>query len=227
MYGGKTIGGPVLEIILLGMVAVFVGLRLYSVLGQRSGHEQEPAPRPVERMPRAVPDPVSAADVTIEAGEVHDSNIAPAAASGLAKIVSADRSFDTEQFLAGAHSAYKMILEAFWKGDKQELSYLVGDEVGIAFKHAIDARDEEGHVLDNRMVAIERTLIEDAELDRQHARITVRFDADIATVTRDKDDNVVAGSMTDAVPTHDIWTFERNLRDDDPNWLLVETEEAA
>ena len=70
-------------------------------------------------------------------------------------------------------------------------------------------------------------MIEDARLDGKVAEIEVRFDADIAAVTRDKDGELVAGSMTDAVPTNDIWTFRRNLASKDPNWLLVETDQAA
>lgn len=214
------------EIILLAMVAVFVGLRLFSVLGQRTGHEQEPAPRNFERASPQPEELKPVAELTPEPQPVDSQVIAHGAEAGISRIAHADRNFDIDQFAEGARAAYGMILEAFWKGDKQELSYLVGDEVGIAFKQAIDARAEEGHELDNRLVAIEQAEIVDAELDGKIARITVRFDADIATVTRDKDGEVVAGSLSDAVPTHDIWTFERNLGDDDPNWLLVETDEA-
>ena len=57
--------------------------------------------------------------------------------------------------------------------------------------------------------------------------VAVRFDADIASVTRDADGHVVAGSLSDAIQTHDVWTFRRALRADDPNWLLIETDEAA
>ncbi len=80
-------------------------------------------------------------------------------------------------------------------------------------------------MLDNRLIAIERAQISEASVEGKVARVTVRFDADIAAITRDQDGNVVAGSMSDAVETHDIWTFARNLRSDDPNWKLVETDE--
>src|SRR3546814_16508459 len=69
-------------------------------------------------------------------------------------------------------------------------------------------------------------MIEDARLDGRTATITVRFDADIAAVTRNQEGEVVAGSLSDAVETHDVWTFRRTLGSDDPNWLLVETDEA-
>lgn len=216
------------EIILLAMVAVFVGLRLFSVLGQRSGHEQEPRmPRPVESPPKLKPVLQVVPDVAPSIEDEMDGLIAPAAAAGLKKIASADSSFEINEFLGGAQSAYGMILEAYWKGDRDDLSHLVDDEVRESFIAAIEAREQEGHVLDNRLALIERTQIENAEFRSGMARITLRFDADIAGVTRDKEGTVIAGSLSDAVQTHDIWTFARNVRDDDPNWLLVETDEAS
>lgn len=216
------------EIILLAMVAVFVGLRLFSVLGQRTGHEQEPRmPRPVEAPPKLTPVPQSVPDIAPVAEQESDGLVAPEAAAGIRKISSADSSFEINEFLIGAQSAYRMILEAFWKGDKDDLAFLVSDEVRESFDAAIDAREAEGHVLENKLIAIERTQIEKAEYVSGNARVTLRFDADIAGVTRDKDGTVIAGSLSDAVQTHDIWTFARDVRDADPNWKLVETDEAA
>ena len=81
-------------------------------------------------------------------------------------------------------------------------------------------------MLDNRLVSIERAVIADASVSGRDARITVRFDADIAAVTRDGEGNVLAGSLTDAVETHDVWTFARTLKSSDPNWKLADTDEA-
>ena len=86
---------------------------------------------------------------------------------------------------------------------------------------------QDGLTLDNRLVAIEQAVISEAPLERGVAVLTVRFDADIAAVTRDAEGQVVAGSLSDAVQTHDIWTFRRDTRSRDPNWLLVETDEEA
>jgi predicted lipid-binding transport protein (Tim44 family) len=99
--------------------------------------------------------------------------------------------------------------------------------VADAFCAAIDEREDAGHSLDNRLVAIERAGIEDARLEGKIAEIEVRFDAYVAAVTRDRDGELVAGSLSDAVPTKDLWTFQRNLASKDPNWLLVETDQAA
>jgi predicted lipid-binding transport protein (Tim44 family) len=211
-------------IILFAMVAAFLALRLYAVLGKRTGAEQ-PLPKPAEER-LSVPPVPRTIDAVPEVRDPAGRNIEANAETGLRAVIAADSSFDVAQFIEGAKSAYRMILEAFWKGDEETLHWLVEDDVRKAFGEAIAARNTAGHVLDNRLVSIERALIADASVENKVARITVRFDADIAAVTRDQDGNVIAGSMSDAVETHDIWTFARNLRSDDPNWKLVETDEA-
>lgn len=214
------------EIVLLAMVALFVGLRLYSVLGRRTGHEQQPVIRPVDGAPVAET-AVPGADATAERPETTGLVYEEAAAGGIRAIVAADPGFDVARFLEGAQAAYRMILEAFWKGDKEELRHLVAGDVLTSFDAAIAERETAGHRLDNRLVRIDRAIIEDAELSGGAASISVRFDADIAAVTRNEASDVVAGSLSDAVETHDVWTFRRALGSDDPNWLLVETEEVG
>jgi predicted lipid-binding transport protein (Tim44 family) len=148
------------------------------------------------------------------------------AAAGIRAIIAADPGFDVARFLEGAQSAYRMILEAFWKGDREELRHLAGDDVLTSFEEAITERESAGHQLDNRLVRIDRAIIQDAELKGRIASITVRIDADIAAVTRDSSGEMIAGTLTDAVPAKDLWTFRRTLGSDNPNWLLVETDEA-
>lgn len=212
-------------VILLAMVAAFLALRLYSVLGKRTGHEQQPLPRAADDRPVAQAMPRTI-DVTPEVRESGPRAVETGAETGLRQIVQADSTFDVAQFLEGAKGAYRMVLEAFWKGDRETLTFLVEDNVRGEFEGAIDAREAAGETLENRLVSIERAAITDASLDGKVARITVRFDADIAAVTRDKDGNVIAGSMTDAVDTHDEWTFVRDLKSSDPNWKLSDTDEA-
>ena len=118
-----------------------------------------------------------------------------------------------------------MILEAFWNGDKETLRELTDDDVYASFAGAIDAREEAGETLDNRLIRIEDASVHSAELDGRTARIAVLFVADIAAVTRDADGNVIAGSLDDAIESRDIWTFRRNIGASDPNWVLDETDE--
>jgi len=214
-------------IVILAMIAGFLALRLYSVLGKRTGHEQEPALRPAEdRAKVTVLQPRPMAEGAGDSVRLADGLIAPGAENGVRALIAADRSFDVPQFVDGAKSAYRMVLEAFWRGDRDELAWLCDEDVRASFEAAIAAREAEGHVLDNRLVRIEKAQIVEASVNDGVAQIALRFEADIAAVTRDQDGNVVAGSMTDAVGTNDIWTFTRDVRSDDPNWKLSETDEA-
>ncbi|WP_294197428.1 Tim44/TimA family putative adaptor protein [uncultured Sphingomonas sp.] len=211
-------------VVLLAMVAGFLALRLYSVLGKRSGHEQP--------LPKAAEDRVTSVAVprTIEAvAETREMTARPfdaATEPGLRAIVAAEPQFDVNRFLDGAKSAYRMILEAFWRGDEAALRDLVSDDVHAAFAEAIETRRQQGQVLDNRLITVERATIVSAAVANGEARVAVRFDADIAAVTRDAEGHVVAGSTSDAVQTHDVWTFVRTVRAADPNWILADTDEA-
>ena len=170
-------------IVILAMVFLFVAFRLWSVLGRRTGHEQTIA-RPAEATPapigagRSLPDMAPTAPARSEVVE-------PRAEAGVRAIAAADGGFDAGQFLEGARSAYRMILEAYWRGDQETLRRLTDDDVYEAFASAIAARTEAGEVLDNRLVTIESAVIEQAGLTGATAAVTVRFDADIAAVTRD------------------------------------------
>ena len=216
------------EIILLAMVAAFLGLRLYSVLGKRTGHEQEPvAPRKVvdDRHPAIARQPMGQAETSGSAPALDADLVDFAANSGLRSIANADRQFDPALFLEGAKSAYGMVLAAYWQGDKDTLRFLCDDDVHESFVEAIDARAERGEILENRLVRIEEARIIDASYDHPVARVTVRFDADIASLMKNADGVVIGGTMNDAVESHDVWTFFRDLKSGDRNWKLDETDE--
>lgn len=210
-------------VVLLAMIAGFLALRLYMVLGKRTGHEQ-PLPKPAEdRLPATVlPRTI---DAVPDTREPQSRAVDTGAQSGIRSIIAAEPSFDVARFIEGAKAAYRMILEAFWKGDEEALAWLVEDEVRESFATAIAERNAAGHVLDNRLISIEQAVITDASVQGRVARISLRIDADIAAVTRDADGNVVAGSLTDAVETHEVWTFTRTLKSSDPNWKLADTDE--
>lgn len=214
------------EIVILAMIAAFLGLRLYSVLGRRAEHEEEPIPNRFDAGDAAkAPKPVLPPGQQTVRPQRELAGYPPATERGVREIAAADRRFDLLTFLDGARAAYGMVLEAFWRGDKAELKQLCDDDVYKGFSDAIDAREAAGETLDNRLIRVEDTTVHSATLDGRIARIAVRFVADIATVTRDKDGNVIAGSLDDAVESRDIWTFKRDITAAGPDWLLDETDE--
>jgi len=211
-------------IIIFAMIAVFLGLRLYAVLGRRTGHEQSSVPVAEEMKPVKAPLIVNTAS---NSPSKTDLVFDPEVASGLKAVSSAESGFDPVRFTDGARSAYKMVLEAFWRADETELATLASEEVRATFADAIAARTDAGHVLDNRLVQIEKSTITKAWVENKVAHIMVQFVADIAAVTRDKDGKVVAGSLTDAVPTTDVWTFSKAVRSGTSEWTLTDTDESA
>jgi predicted lipid-binding transport protein (Tim44 family) len=223
------------EVVILAMIAAFLGLRLYAVLGRRAEHEEETiqgrfeangdaasptAPRTVTpRLPeRAVPQAALPRPRDLP-------GVAPAAERGLRDIAAADRRFDVLAFQQGARGAYRMTLEAFWRADKDQLGQLCDRDVYEGFAAAIDARVAAGEQLEARLIRIEEAKIVAAEYTAPVARITVSFVADVASVTRDAAGNVIAGSLNDAIDSRDLWTFSRDLTSRDPDWLLDETDE--
>ena len=224
------------EIIILAMIAAFLGLRLYSVLGRRAEHEEEPIPgrfdAPKPGAPGVAPQPAlrsrdrAGERTALQPAPRELPGVAPAVERGLREIAAADRRFDAFAFLEGARGAYRMVLEAFWRGDKEELGQLCDRDVYEAFVGAIEARLAAGETLNNRLIRIEEATIVSASYAAPVARIAVSFVADVAAVTRDAGGNVIAGSLDDAIEARDVWTFSRNLNSADPDWLLDETDEA-
>ena len=212
-------------IVILALVALFVGLRLYSVLGERTGHEQQPILKPADPDARVEPRAHQPAPTPAAPAETGDMAFVPTAGPGVRAILAADPSFDVARFLEGAKAAYRLILESFWKGDVDTLRPHVDDHVADTFAEAIEQRKTDGLTLDNRLVAVDQAVISEASAERGVAILTVRFEADIAAVTRNSEGQVVAGSLSDAIQTRDLWTFRRDLSSRDPNWVLIETDE--
>lgn len=214
------------EIFFLAMLAGFIGLRLYHVLGRRTGHEKPVADtfrpadpeavRPAGQI-RAEPD----APVVIDLPTDITADVRP----GLEQIIRADRYFAPDQFVAGAQGAYAMVLEGFWNGDIDALKDLVSDEMLANFQSSLVARQASGERVENRLLQVDHARIVGANISGTMAEITVRFDAEIVSVTRDAEGRVIAGDPQATVQTHDVWTFSRHTASSDPAWILVATDE--
>jgi len=227
--------------IILLVVAVFIFLRLRSVLGQRTGRERPPYdPYSVRRstgdkvvaMPgRAgdAPAPAETVRPPAESGTAVDqwkgiAQPGSALAAGLDAIVTADRNFDVKHFVAGARAAYEMIVTAYAEGDRRTLKNLLSREVYDGFDAVIRERETRGETAESRFVSIDTTDVTAAELRARTAQLTVRFVSHLVTVTRDRSGNVVDGNPDKVTDVTDIWTFARDLSSRDPNWKLVATE---
>ncbi|HEY1411397.1 MAG TPA: Tim44/TimA family putative adaptor protein [Rhodopila sp.] len=213
-------GFPI-DLVLFGMIAAFLVLRLRSILGKRTGFDR-PAP-PMQQAPlRPAPGPVI--DAKAEP-------VAPAAAQtvpeaetptgqALARMRQIDPTFDPTRFLAGADQAFRMIVSAFAAGNRVTLRSLLGDETYSAFEQAIGAREKSGEKQISEIKAMHHMGIESAELKGRVGSVTAKIVSDQVSYTQDKDGRPLTG--TDAVTEiTDIWTFERDLSQQDPTWRLV------
>lgn len=191
-----------LEIVILAFVAGFVLFRLYTTLGKRTGEEPRVEPQPAQgEFPRE-PSP-SPATPQISGGS----------SEGVAAITRADPSFEAAYFVQGARSAYELIVGAFAKGDRDTLKPLLTSRVYESYAAAIAAREEKGGN-GPELVRLKSAEIVDAELSGDTARVTVKFEAELAEG---------AHGVRDA---RERWTFERDVRSSDPNWLLARVKAA-
>ncbi len=220
------------DIVILAMIAGFIILRLRAELGKKTGDEPMPGGMrrddvPAPRMPEQPTDAYGRPlDEDGPRGTVVDLSGDPAVRQGLSAIRRADSSFDPGTFIDGATSAYRMILEAFWAGDRAVLKDFLSDDVFDQFDAAIAAREDAGQSVDNRVLDIEKSDILEAAMSGRNAEITVEFTTDLIAVTRDADGTVIDGNMSDSVTVKDVWTFSRDTRSRSPNWLLIATRSA-
>ena len=224
-------------------LAVFIFLRLRSVLGQRTGSERPPydraAPNVVQRTQdnnNVVPMPGAVID---QAPLAPSADVAPAdrwkgiaepgtpLAAGLDAIVAQDSSFDPRHFISGARSAYEMIVLAFANGDRRALKDLLSSEVYDSFEAVIKDREKHEQKTETRFVSIDKAELVSAEARDRAAQLTVRFVSQMISVTRDKTGTIVDGNPDKVADITDVWTFARDTSSRDPNWKLVGTGSAA
>lgn len=212
-------GGFPIDLILFGMIAAFLVLRLRSILGRRTGFERPPAAYPAPASPVAPVIEGRAEPVAPPPARVLPDPNSPVGET-LASMHASDPSFDPATFLNGAENAFRMIVDAFARGDRATLRPLLSDATYASFDSAITARESAGQTQVSEMHGIQSATIEQAELNATLAKLTVRFVSDQISLTNDAKGNPVAG--TDAVTELvDLWSFERDLMAGDPAWRLV------
>jgi predicted lipid-binding transport protein (Tim44 family) len=221
-------GFQFLDILLLGAIAGFIALRLRAVLGQRTGHEQKR-----RRPPYADKDGTPVKD-----GDGPDDNVValprreaaeaappadPALEAALAPLRAVDPDFDAAEFIGGAKAAYEMVVTAFAAGDKETLRPLLSREVFNDFAGAIDDRAKRGETMETTFVGLRGATITETQVNNRIAEVTVKFESELISVTKDAQGHVVGGHANSVDQVTDIWTFARDTRSRDPNWTLIAT----
>lgn len=218
----------VLQLLVLAGIAIFLILRLRSVLGTREGFEKPPV-NP-QRSPEALSGPRREFEV-IEGGP--DADITDHVPEGspsaraLAEMKAAETDFHVGEFLHGARQAYEMILMAFEAGDMDSLLPLLSRDVYESFMEVVEMRENEGLKVDAEFVGLRDVRIVEARFHsaKSEAEISVRFDGELTSVVRDRDGKIVEGDPNEIKRQRDTWTFSRRMGENDPNWQLVATGE--
>jgi len=188
-----------LDIILLGMIAGFIILRLRSILGRKTGHESKVYPNFVEKkfsMPKKDVEPIENLDVL----------------EGKVK----------KEFLAGAEIAYESILTSFANGDLIKLKALLSPNMFSNFSDAIKVRNKESIKSEFTFIGVKESSVEKYEKIKDNLFATVKFVAEVISVKRDKDNKIIEGNPDKIKFVTDSWKFTKNINNKSPNWYLSE-----
>ncbi len=235
-----------IDIIFFAMIAIFLILRLRGVLGKRDGNnesgfldhfkqnlnkikvEDKDQNDSVRTMTESKNDAVLKAQK-----ENHNQNnnnvLEPTNDAnnilndGLTQIKKFDETFDKKDFLVGANVAFEIILNAYASADVSELKPLLSDEVHKNFSMAIKDRLQAGHVMEDTLVGIMKSEIVEAYVDVHTAHITIKFISEQVNAIRDENNIIIEGDASIVLTVNDFWTFARDTKNSDPNWLLVAT----
>lgn len=229
-----------IDILIFALIAGFLVYRLNATFGTRHGDErQRPNPFVAPDLQKARVDqpvtldatpikrpaatPLLGAEQMIDTAANKDGRIE----TGLSEIASADAAFDVNGFMTGARYAFEMIVTAYNKGDRAVIKPLVSPKLFQDFSSGIAAREAAGHVSDFTLHRIKAARITEAHLGGTMAYVTVDYDVEETITTKDRDGNIVTGDPNSISSIRDIWTFTRDIRSSDPNWILIETRAAT
>jgi predicted lipid-binding transport protein (Tim44 family) len=232
-----------IDIILFAMIALFLAIRLRSVLGRRDGNDPV-SKRELEtdknnssktqnvieltdvnkvKKKNSSKDEDANDNVTNLEPVLHENLDQTPMTQELSKLEDLDASFTSENFVVGARVAFEMILKSFAAGDTETLKNLLSNEVYSNFDSVIKEREREGHLVEDTLVGITTAELVEVYLNDQDANITVKFTSDQIKVCYDKDQKILDGDPKTVIVVTDFWTFSRDLRNNNPNWTLVAT----
>ncbi len=197
------------EIILYAAIATIVCVMLYSVLGKSVGRGPE---NPIDPLDYMTSEPQKPAVVEPVEDEAHGPE--------MAKIRAANPGFTTSEFLDAAQGAYTMILEAFAEGDREQLKELLSPKVYAVYDQAITEREAEALTQVTDLARLIEASITNISVNGRIARISVLFQSELASALLNSEGETVKGDPDLLARVDEVWTFERDLKSQGPEWLL-------
>ena len=215
---------PLLQLLVLAGIAVFLILRLKSVLGTREGFERSESPQPPMESNRRHDFEVIEGGPDRDVVDHVDEGTAEADALYAMKALEPD--FSVSDFVGGARGAYEMIVMGFERGALDDIKPFLADDIYETFKEVVDAREEQGLSIEAEFIGVREVKIVGASLDEdtQEAELVIRFTGELTSTVRNAEGDVIEGSPTEIKRQKDTWAFARRMGTDDPNWLLVSTD---
>tara|TARA_B100000427_G_scaffold294074_1_gene272439 strand:+ start:1953 stop:2540 length:588 start_codon:yes stop_codon:yes gene_type:complete len=187
-----------IDIILLAMIAGFIFLRLRGILGKKTGYEEDMSSSFAHEAPEEKP----------------VSRIDPNQFDDIAK----------KNFLNGAKIAYENIITNFSKGNLKEIKSLLNNTVYQQFEEAIKERKSKNISSETTFIGIDSAEIKEHNQNKNMLEVTVEFVSEIISCMKDKDDKIISGNPDKVKKVHDIWKFSKDIRSNNPNWFLVDTQ---
>ncbi len=189
-----------IDIILLGMIAGFIILRLRNILGRKTGHETKIHPTFEERK----------------------FNIAKSNIKSFKQNLDVLEGQEKKEFLKGAEIAYETILTSFANGDSKKLNTLLTPDMITNFEQAIQARNKDKIKSEFTFIGVKESSVEKYEKIRNELFASVKFVSEVISVKKDKDNKIIEGDPNKIKQVIDYWKFTRNILKKGPNWYLSE-----
>ena len=201
---------PYIDILIFGVIAIFLIFRLKNILGTKTGFEETNVND--EKHEKNLTNVVSLKSDKKNVDELE-----------LKKILTIDPNFNTNDFLSGSKSFFKMVLESFVSGNLNNIENFTKPSVFKSFKAAIEERNREQETLIIDLKSIRENKITKATINKSSIKLNVIFESFQIRALMDKNDNVIDGNSENQILVHDEWVFEKKIKDNNPNWTLIET----
>jgi len=215
-------GSSLIQLLFLAVVVVFLVMRLMAVLGTREGFEPKPEAKSGSKTQH-----LKVIDGTEDADIADFADIDSPTGRALAEMKRVDHGFNVSEFVAGSRQAYEMIIMAFEQGDLKLLESLLAPDIYESFSSVIHEREDKGYTVDASFIGVREIALKSArfDTDEREGEVTMRFVGELTSVIKDSGGKVVEGSASEIKRQTNIWTFARLMGTDNPNWLLVATDE--
>ena len=202
-------GFPYLDILIFGVIAIFLIFRLKNILGTKTDFEDNGLKE--KKQPKQFSNIVSLKTNKNNPNEEID------------KIIKVDSDFDVANFLNGSKTFFEMVLKSFVSGNLDNVKDFIKPSVLKSFKGAIDERNKENETLILDLISVEKNKIVSSVITKSSIKINVVFETLQITALMDKNEKIIDGDTDKKILVKDEWIFEKKIKDQNPNWTLIET----